>query len=73
MPFSYAKLFFWVAATCCLVAHTAILRSVLRADTRLDATVSTRRRFVEIAWAVVPAVVLAAVLLTTWRGLLTHS
>lgn len=70
---SYAKLFFWIAAACCLVAHVAILRSVLRVGARADAPVSPRRRMAEIAWAVVPALVLAAVLLTTWRGIQSRS
>lgn len=73
VPVSYVRFFFWVAATCCLVAHLAILRSVLRASDRAGAVVSSRRRLVEIAWAVVPALALAAVLLMTWRGIQTRS
>ena len=73
MSVSYAKLFFWIAAVCCLVAHTAILRSVVRAGARADQHVSVGRRLMEIAWAVIPALALAAVLVTTWRGILTRS
>jgi heme/copper-type cytochrome/quinol oxidase subunit 2 len=69
----YAKLFFWVAALCCLVAHLAILRSVLRVSARADQPVSVQRRVVEIAWAIIPALVLAAVLVNTWRGILARS
>jgi heme/copper-type cytochrome/quinol oxidase subunit 2 len=69
----YAKLFFWVAAICCLVAHLAILRSVLRVSARADQPVSVQHRLAEITWAVVPALVLAAVLVSTWRSILTRS
>ena len=72
MPVSYAKLLFWVAAICCFVAHAAILRSVLRVSAPADHSISTRRRLTEIAWAVVPAIALAAVLMTTWRGIITR-
>jgi heme/copper-type cytochrome/quinol oxidase subunit 2 len=72
VPVTYAKLLFWVAAICCLVAHAAILRSVLRVSAPSDKSISTRRRLTEIAWAVVPAIGLAAVLVTTWRGIVTR-
>ena len=53
-------LLFWAAAIVCAVAHLGILRSVLR---------SRERGVAEIAWAVLPAVVLAAVLVMTWRSM----
>lgn len=53
-----AVVLFWIAAAVCTVAHIGILRSVLRAK---------QHRVTEIAWAVLPAVALAAVLLMTWR------
>jgi len=53
-----AVVLFWTAAVVCAVAHVGILRSVLRAK---------QRRVTEIAWAVLPAVALAVVLLMTWR------
>jgi hypothetical protein len=55
-----AAALFWVAAVICVIAHLGILRSVLRAK---------ERRVSEIAWAVLPAFVLAAVLLVTWRSI----
>lgn len=53
-----AAVLFWIAALVCAVAHVAILRSVLRAK---------QRRAMEVAWAVLPALGLAVVLLMTWR------
>jgi hypothetical protein len=55
-----AKSLFWVAVCLCGVAHLAIIRSIVR---------SVPRRRTEIAWAVIPAVALAAVLVMTWRTL----
>lgn len=55
-----ATTLFWAAALVCGVAHAAILASVVR---------SAPRRRLEIAWAVIPALVLAAVLVMTWRGM----
>jgi heme/copper-type cytochrome/quinol oxidase subunit 2 len=72
VPVYYAKLLFWPAAICCLVAHAAILRSVFRTSARADRPVSVRHRLTEIAWAIIPALVLAAVLVTTWRGIQTR-
>ena len=46
------------AALVCGAAHAAIVASVVR---------SARRRRLEIAWEVIPALVLAAVLVMTWR------
>jgi TRAP-type mannitol/chloroaromatic compound transport system permease small subunit len=60
VPVHFAQLFFWVVIVVCIVAHTAIVRSVLK---------SPSRRFAEVAWAVVPAIVLAAVLAMTWRSM----
>jgi hypothetical protein len=55
-----ARAMFWAAMCVCGIAHVAILRSVMR--------LAPRRRM-EIAWAVVPALGLAAVLVMTWRRL----
>ena len=55
-----ATTLFWAAALVCGVAHLAIVASVVR---------SGPRRRLEIAWAVIPAVALAAVLVMTWRGM----
>jgi len=55
-----ARLLFWAAACACGIAHLAILRSVSK---------TTRHRPTELAWALIPAVVLACVLVMTWRAL----
>lgn len=62
-PFE-ARSLFWVAVCLCGIAHLAIVRSVLRAA-------PARRR--EIAWAVIPAVLLAAVLVMTWHRVYTST
>lgn len=51
----------------CVVAHVAILRSVIRARaTAPDPGVPRPRLLVEIAWALIPAIALAFVLTATW-------
>ena len=66
-----ADVLFWVAAACCIVAHVAILRSVLRSrrQTAANPDVPRSRQSVEIVWAIVPALVLAVVLAATWRSM----
>jgi hypothetical protein len=61
-----ADAIFWVAVACCLAAQAAILRSVLAGG---RGTPPSPRRAAEVAWAVVPALVLALVLAATWRAL----
>lgn len=53
---------FWLAAVVCLVAHTAIVRSVVRAR-------NSGRWVVDATWAVVPAVGLIAIFVWTWHVL----
>jgi hypothetical protein len=55
-----AKSLYWVAVCVCGIAHLAIIRSIMR---------SVPRRRTEIAWALIPALGLAAVLVMTWRKL----
>ena len=71
LPTNAADAIFWIAAVSCLIAQGAILRSVLAARTARAAVADAPRprHAVEIAWAVVPAVALALVLLATWRTL----
>jgi heme/copper-type cytochrome/quinol oxidase subunit 2 len=57
---SFAKGLFWLAVFTCGIAHLAIVRSVAR---------SARHRRMEIAWAIIPALLLAAVFVMTWRHL----
>ena len=55
-----ARILFWAAAFACGIAHVAIVRSVAK---------SRQRRATELAWAVIPAIVLAAVFVMTWRAM----
>ena len=55
-----AKAVFWAAVCLCVMAHLAILRSVMR---------SAPRRRLELAWALIPALALAALLVMTWRSI----
>ena len=67
-----ADAIFWIAVVACAFAQVAILRSVLGARQPAlpaDARVAPARRAVEVAWAVIPALALAAVLALTWRTL----
>ena len=52
---------YWVAVVCCVVACAAILKATVAAP-----GASRARRAVEVAYAVVPALMLAAVLGATW-------
>jgi heme/copper-type cytochrome/quinol oxidase subunit 2 len=72
MSFRLADAIFWIAVACCSVAQLAIIRSVIISPTRPSDTgiePSPIRRAVEIAWAVLPGVALAVVLVFTWRAM----
>jgi heme/copper-type cytochrome/quinol oxidase subunit 2 len=71
MSLSLADAIFWVAVACCAVAQLSIVRSVLVSPARVPDSqpTSAGRRVVEIAWAVLPGVALAFVLLLTWRAM----
>jgi hypothetical protein len=60
LPPAVATTLFWTAVLVCGLAHAAIVASVVR---------SAPRRGREIAWAVIPALALAVVLVLTWRGM----
>jgi hypothetical protein len=65
---------FAVCVAACLVAHVAIVRSVLRArGVASDPGVPRPRLVVEIAWALVPALALALVLTATWSKVQDHA
>ena len=53
---------FWLAAAVCLVAHVAIVRSVVRSR-------QPARWVADATWAVVPALGLLAIFLWTWHVL----
>lgn len=59
---------FVVCAIACLVAHVAILVSVIsRRSETVDSGVPRPRLGIEIVWALVPAIALAVVLTATWN------
>ena len=66
-----ADAIYWSAVACCVVAQVAILRSALarhRPPAGAPATLPPVRRGVEVVWALLPALALAAVLAFTWRA-----
>jgi heme/copper-type cytochrome/quinol oxidase subunit 2 len=73
MTFRFADAVFWLAVACCTVGHLAILRSVVVTPVgATDGRSASRRRALEIFWAVLPAIALAGVLTFTWRAMHTH-
>jgi hypothetical protein len=63
-----AETIFWIAAAACLVAEIAILRSTFVAQrAKRSELVPASSRSGELAWAVIPALALCAVLLATWQ------
>lgn len=63
-----AEAIFWIAAVACVVAEIAILRSTYAAR-RVEKSdlVPSASRGGEITWAIIPAVILAFLLVVTWR------
>jgi heme/copper-type cytochrome/quinol oxidase subunit 2 len=63
-----AEALFWIAALACVVAEIAILRSTYEAR-RVEKSdlVPSASRGGEITWAVIPAVMLAFLLVATWQ------
>ena len=70
MSFLVADAIFWVAVACCTVAQLAIIRSAIVSPARIAGGEPTTRarRAAEIAWAVIPGIALAVVLMFTWRA-----
>ncbi|MDE3128446.1 MAG: hypothetical protein KGL38_10600 [Gemmatimonadota bacterium] len=62
---------FWIAAVCCLVAQAAIIRSTLRPHVPAPAgqQVPRPRTPVEVAWVLLPALILAGVFVLTWHAM----
>ncbi len=63
---------FWIAVVACAVAQVAITRSVLVArqpELPAGARVAPARRPAELAWALLPALAVAGVLVLTWRAM----
>lgn len=68
---SFAEPLFWVAAALCIVAELLILRSAFAPprDAGVTAGVPQSPRGTEMIWAVIPAIILAALLAATWRAI----
>jgi heme/copper-type cytochrome/quinol oxidase subunit 2 len=63
-----AETIFWIAVVACAVAEVAILRSTFVARrANKSELVPASSRAGELAWAVVPALALCAVLVATWQ------
>ncbi len=71
MRHSFADGLFWTSVACCAVAQLLIIRSVLGKHRIADpsGTLPRSRGAVEVVWAVVPAIGLAALLFFTWRAM----
>ncbi|MEO8578881.1 MAG: hypothetical protein ABI469_01450 [Gemmatimonadales bacterium] len=63
-----AEAVFWISAVACAVAEIAILRSTfaMRRARKSD-LVPAASRGGELAWAVIPALALSALLVATWQ------
>ncbi len=63
-----AETIFWIAAVACAIAEVAILRSTFAAQrANRSELVPASSRSGELAWAVIPALALCAVLSATWQ------
>jgi hypothetical protein len=72
MPSHLADAIFWIAVACCTIAQLAIIHSVVVSPARLAGTsarTSPLRRVAEVAWAGIPGIALAIVLVLTWRAI----
>ncbi len=63
-----AETIFWIAATACVIAEIAILRStfIVRRPNKSD-LVPAASRAGELVWAFLPAIALSVVLVATWQ------
>ncbi|MBK5189245.1 MAG: hypothetical protein JJD97_13455 [Gemmatimonadaceae bacterium] len=68
-PASLPDVLFWLAAVCCTLSQAAIVRSALRAHAQRPDGSASPPRVTEVAWTIVPALVLVVVLVFTWRAL----
>lgn len=71
MRFLLGEAIFWIAAVCCLVAQLAIIRSAFRPHEPApgNTLVPRPRTPVEVAWTLLPALVLIGVFVLTWRAM----
>lgn len=66
---------FWVAVAICAFGQVAVLRAVFTGRTpgAVAPDAARRRRAGEILWAIVPACMLALVLVLTWQAMRTNA
>lgn len=64
-----SDIIFWLAALCCALSQAAIVRSALRARAQRPDGSAAPSKPIEVAWTVLPALMLALVLVLTWRAL----
>jgi hypothetical protein len=69
MPSSLADAIFWSAVVLCAVAQLALLHSFFLGASRPPRGAAGSFRATETLWAVMPAVVLVALLAVTWRAM----
>ena len=63
-----AETIFWIAALACAVAEIAIVRSITAQRRAQNSTlVASSSPLAELIWAIVPAIVLAVLLVATWQ------
>ncbi len=68
---TYAEPLFWIAAALCVVAELAILRAAFAPARTVEVSTAVPRspRGTEMVWAIIPAIILAALLAATWGAL----
>lgn len=66
-----ARAVFWIAVACCAIAQLLIVRGSWRVPPATEATDGLPRpsRAAEMAWTILPGIVLAIVFALTWRAL----
>lgn len=70
MPIAMLEALFWIAAGTCAVAQLFIVRAVFRpAIEPATGSVPAPHRLQEIAWAIIPAVLLTAAFVFAWRAM----
>ncbi len=71
MSLPLADAIFWIAVACCTLAQLAIIHSVFVSPARAEGSEPTTRvrRAGELAWAVLPGIGLALLLVYTWAAM----
>ena len=67
MPAFITEAIFWTALVLCCGAQAALLHSFFRGGSRVRAGAAAGFRATETLWAVLPAIVLAGLLVATWQ------